>query len=133
MRLLALLPALAFLFSACAPFGTSKKERVELFEHDLNHCRQYLYQNFLEEETEDYGIIKNSDTTYTWDAWFPLSFPDGGTYTVTLDSRLGNPLEGTVDGPDEFEGPKSVEFYFARSGVYWYLEALSLDESKIVD
>ncbi len=132
-RLAILLPALAVFLSTCAPFGTSRKERVEMFEYDLNHCREYLYQNFLEAETDDYETIRDSDTTCTWDDWFPLPFPGGGTYTVTLDSRLGNPLEGTVDGPDGFEGPKSIQFHFARSGVYWYLEGLSLDESKIVD
>jgi hypothetical protein len=122
-----LLLAIAVLFTSCAPFGTSKRERVLLFEADLNGSREYLYQNFLEEETVDYATIRDSDTGSTWDYWFPPDFPDGGTYTITLDSVFGNPLEGTVDGPDAFNGPKSIEFYIVRSGIYWYLEKLILD------
>ena len=113
-------------FVSCAPFGTSKRERVLLFEADLNGSREYVYQNFLEEETVDYATIRDSDTAYTWDVWFPPDFPDTGTYTITLDSVFGNPLEGTVDGPDAFNGPQPIEFHFARSGVYWYLEGLNL-------
>jgi len=122
-----------FALTSCAPFGTSKKERVLRFEADLNGSREYVYQNFLETETVDYAMIRDSDTAYTWDDWFPLDFPETGTYTITLDSVFGNPLEGTVDGPDVFGGPKPIEFYFARSGIYWYLEGLTLDGVKEVD
>ena len=111
----------------CSPFGTSKKERVLRFEADLNGAREYVYQNFLEAETVEYATIRDSDTAYTWDEWFPLDFPEPGIYTITLDSVFGNPLEGTVDGPDVFSGPQPIEFYFARSGIYWYLEGLNLD------
>ena len=118
---------LLFMFVSCSPFGTSKKERVLRFEADLNGAREYVYQNFLEAETVEYATIRDSDTAYTWDEWFPLDFPEPGIYTITLDSVFGNPLEGTVDGPDVFSGPQPIEFYFARSGIYWYLEGLNLD------
>ena len=113
--------------TSCSPFGTSKNERVLRFEADLNGAREYVYQNFLESETVDYATIRDSDTAYTWDEWFPPDFPEAGIYTITLDSVFGNPLEGTVDGPDVFSGPKPIEFHFARSGIYWYLEGLNLD------
>jgi hypothetical protein len=106
---------------------------VLLFEADLNGSREYIYQNFLESETTDYTTIRDNDPATTWGVWFPVDFPDPGTYTITLDSVFGNPLEGTADGPEDFEGPKSIQFHFARSGIYWYLEALTLDGEKIVD
>ena len=121
------------ILTSCAPFGTSKRDRVLRFEADLNESREYLYQNFLESETTQYATIRDSDTTYTWDEWFPVDFQQTGTYTITLDSLFGNPLDATVEGPDVFSGPKSIEFHFARSGVYWYLEGLTLEGSKIVD
>jgi len=93
----------AFSLLSCAPFGTSKKERVERFEIDLKESREYVYQNFLEAETDDYTTIRDSDTTYTWDDWFPLEVPAGSTYTISLDSAFGNPLVGTIDGPGVFE------------------------------
>ncbi len=119
--------------AGCAPFGTSKRERVLRFEADLNGAREYLYQNFLEAETVDYATIRDSDTAYTWDEWFPPDFPEAGIYTITLDSVFGNPLEGTVDGPDVFNGPQPIQFHLTRSGVYWYLEKLILNGTSIVD
>ena len=125
--------ALITILTSCAPFGTSKRDRVLRFEADLNGSREYLYQNFLEAETTQYATIRDSDTAYTWDGWFPVDFPDPGTYTISLDSLFGNPLDATVEGPGVFGGPKSAQFHFARSGVYWYLEGLTLEGSKIVD
>jgi hypothetical protein len=124
---------LVTILTSCAPFGTSKRDRVLLFEADLNGSREYLYQNFLEAKTTQYATIRDSDPGETWDMWFPPGFPSPGTYTITLDSHFGNPLDGTVDGPSAFGGPKSIKFHFARSGVYWYLEGLTLEGSKIVD
>jgi hypothetical protein len=135
-RLLRASPLLLFVcvvLTSCAPFGTSKQDRVLRFEADLNDAREYLYQNFLEAETTDYATIRDSNTAYTWDEWFPLGFPHPGTYTITLDSMFGNPLDATIDGPEAFGGPKSIKFYFARAGVYMYLEGLTLEGSKIVD
>jgi hypothetical protein len=99
----------------------------------LNGGREFLYQNFLEAETTDYATIRDDDVGTTWDVWFPPDFPDPGTYTITLDTIVGNPLEGTVAGPAPFAGPKSIQFHFARAGVYWYLEGLTLEGTKIVD
>ena len=130
---LILLTAITAILTSCAPFGTSKRDRVLRFEADLNSAREYLYQNFLEAETTQYATIRDSDTAYTWDDWFPVEFLETGTYTITLDSMFGNPLDATVEGPAVFGGPKSMQFHFARSGVYWYLEGLTLDGSKIVD
>ena len=125
--------ALITIFTSCAPFGTSKRDRVLCFEADLNDSREYLYQNFLEAETTQYATIRDSDTAYTWDGWFPVGFPETGTYTISLESLFGNPLDATVSGPDVFSGPQSIQFHFARSGFYWYLEGLTLEGSKIVD
>jgi len=128
-----LLTLAAGVITSCAPFGTSKRDRVLRFEADLNSSREYLYQNFLEAETTQYDTIRDSDTAYTWDDWFPVEFLETGTYSITLDSMFGNPLDATVEGPAVFGGPKSMQFHFARSGVYWYLEGLTLDSTKIVD
>jgi hypothetical protein len=38
-----------------------------------------------------------------------------------------------VDGPGVFSGPQPIEFYFARSGIYWYLEKLILNGDEKVD
>ena len=133
LRFTILIVFVAVILTSCAPFGTSKRDRVFRFEADLNDSREYLYQNFLEAETTQYATIRDSDTAYTWDEWFPVDFPQTGTYTISIDSLLGNPLDATVEGPDVFSGPKSVQFHFARSGFYWYLEGLTLDGSKIVD
>jgi hypothetical protein len=124
--------ALAILTS-CAPFGTSKRDRIRRFEADLNGDRKYLYQNFLESETTDYAKIRDDDIGTTWDDWFPPGFPDPGTYSISVDSLIGDPSDGTIDGPDDFGGPKSITFYFVRSGIYWYLEGLTLEGSKIID
>jgi hypothetical protein len=97
------------------------------FEADLNESREYLYQNFLEAETTQYALIRDSDPACTWDKVFPIGFPEAGTYTITLDTFFGNPLEATVEGPEVFGGPKSAEFEFTRSGVYWYLSGITLD------
>jgi hypothetical protein len=133
LKMAMLLLFTAALLTSCAPFGTSKRDRVLLFEADLNGAREYLYQNFLEAETTDYETIRDSNPGSTWDVWFPVDFPDPGTYTITIDSVFANPVEGTVDGPDAFGGPQSIKLHLARSGVHWYLEGLTLDGSKIVD
>jgi hypothetical protein len=117
----------AVLLTSCAPFGTSKRDRVLRFEADLNSSREYLYQNFLESETTQYEVIRDEDTACTWDKCFPVGFPEAGTYTITLDTFFGNPLEATVEGPAVFGGPKPMEFNFTRSGVYWYLTGITLD------
>ena len=119
--------AVITLIASCAPFGTSKRDRVLRFEADLNGSREYVYQNFLEAETTQYAMIRDSDTAYTWDKCFPVGFPEAGTYTITLDTFFGDPLEATVEGPAVFDGPKSAEFHFTRSGVYWYLTGITLD------
>ena len=125
-RLLIFVLALSALLTSCAPFGTSKRDRVLLFEADLNGSRDHLYQNFLESETYNYTVIRDDDPGTTWDMWFPQEFPDPGIYSITIDSVFGNPLEATVDGPDAFGGPKSIDFHFTRSGLYWYLTAIDL-------
>jgi hypothetical protein len=80
-----------------------------------------------------YTTIRDEEPGTTGDAWFPPGFPNPGTYTITLDSSFGNPLEGTVDGPDVFSGPQSIKFHLVRAGFYWYLEGITLDGSKIVE
>jgi hypothetical protein len=127
MKIHLFIALVAIVLVSCAPFGTSKRDRVLRFEADLNKSRDYLYQNFLESETTQYTLIRDSDPGETWDVCFPVEFPEPGTYTITLDTVFGNPLEATVEGPAAFNGPKSAEFSFARSGVYWYLTGITLD------
>ena len=130
---LLLIAGITTILASCTPFGTSKRDRVLRFEADLNSSREYLYQNFLEAETTDYATIRYSNTAYTWDTWFPVECPQTCMYTISLDSFFGNPLEATIDGPEVFGGPQSIQFHFARSGIYWYLEGLTLEGAKIVD
>jgi hypothetical protein len=117
----------------CSLFGTSKTERIARFEADLNGNRHYLYENFLPAETDDYALIRDSDLVYTWDKWFPLPYPEGGSYSITIEDSSGDPITATVEGPEIFDGPRSAAFYFVRSGLYWYLNRLDLGGGAIVD
>lgn len=130
---MAALAASLLLLASCAPFGTSRRERVERFEADLNYNREFAYENFLENATTDYDTIRNQPPGATWDAWFPVPYPEGGRYSISIDSVFANPMQATVDGPDDFGGPKPLRLHMVRSGIYWYLEGLVLDGDPIVD
>jgi hypothetical protein len=127
----AALIALAVL-AGCAPFGTTRKERVQRFEVGLNENREYLYQEFYEPLTSDYATLQTSPATATWDVWFPPGFPDPGTYSVSADSYLGDFVEAVVTGPG-FANPKPLRLYMVRSGLEWYIEKLVLDGTTIVN
>jgi hypothetical protein len=125
--------AAACLLTACAPFGTSRRERVERFEADLNYNREFVYENFLESATSQYAQIRDDPPGATWDVWFPVPYPEGGNYYISIDNLFSNPIQATVDGPDIFDGPKSLQLHMVRSGVYWYLKGLTLEGDPIVD
>jgi hypothetical protein len=42
-------------------------------------------------------------------------------------------VQATVFGPSDFGGSKSLTFGMVRSGLYWYIEKLTLEGSVIVD
>lgn len=130
---LAIVAVTLLLLAGCAPFGTSRSERVQRFEADLNYSRAFAYENFLESATVDYATIRDELPSETWDLWFPLDYPEGGTYTISIDSIFANPITATIDGPDAFAGPKQLRLHLVRSGVIWYLEGLTLDGTTIVD
>jgi hypothetical protein len=104
------------------------------FEYDLNHNRQYAYQNFLESATTDYVSLATSNTAYTWDKWFPpTEWPETAEYTITIEDVSGETVQATVAGPSDFGGAQSLTFGMVRSGIYWYIEKLTLSGLVIVD
>ena len=123
----------ALVLAGCAPFGTSRSERVQRFEADLNYSRAFAYENFLESATVDYATIRDELPSETWDLWFPLDYPEGGTYSISIDTVFADPITATIDGPDAFGGPKQLKLQLVRAGVIWYLEGLTLDGTAIVD
>lgn len=128
------LSALVLLLGGCALFGTSKAERVTLFENDLNGNRQFAYQNFLAAATADYSFIANTDPVATWDQWFPpAEYPDETPYAFTFEDTTTDSVTVTVTGPVGFGGPKTLVFGMVRDGLYWYIERLTLDGTVIVD
>ena len=125
---------ISLLIAGCALFGTSQAERVALFEYDLNLNRRYAYRNFLQSATSDYVTLATQNPIYTWNVWFPpAEYPDTTKYTISVDEVSGETVEATVSGPSDFTGPKSLTFGMVRSGIYWYIEKLTLDGSVIVD
>jgi hypothetical protein len=115
------------LLAGCALFGTSKTERVMRFEYDLNHNRRYAYQNFLESATTDYVSLATQDPAYTWNGWFPpAEWPETSEYAITIDDTSSETVQATAAGPSDFGGPRSLTFGMVRSGIYWYIERLTL-------
>jgi hypothetical protein len=134
-RAILLLLPLLLILGGCSLTGTSRKERMALFEVGLNDNREYLYMDFLESETADYDSLKDTDVGQTWDVWFPVNYPDPGTYTLSFEAFLDNPDKGilaTVSGPSAFGGAKSLELHMIRAGLEWYLAKLVLNGSTIV-
>ena len=124
----------ALLLAGCAPFGTSQAERAARFEYDLNHNRRYAFQNFLQSATTDYVTLATQNPVYTWDVWFPpAEYPETTEYTIVVDNVSGGTAQATVSGPSDFGGSKSLTFGMVRSGLYWYIEKLTLEGSVIVD
>jgi hypothetical protein len=118
----------ALLLAGCAPFGTSQAERAARLEYDLNHSRRYAYQNFLQSATTDYVTLATQNPIYTWDKWFPpAEWPETTEYTISVDDVSGGTVQATVSGPSDFGGSKSLTFGMVRSGLYWYIEKLTLE------
>jgi hypothetical protein len=125
---------ISLLIAGCALFGTSQAERAARFEYDLNHNRRDAYQNFLQSATTDYVTLATQNPIYTWNVWFPpAEYPETTEYTISVDEVSGETVKATVSGPLDFTGPKSLTFGMVRSGIYWYIEKLTLDGSVIVD
>jgi hypothetical protein len=125
----------AILLAGCSLFGTSQAERVMRFEYDLNHNRQYAYQNFLESATNDYVKLATQDPVYTWNRydWFPpAEWPETTEYTISVDDVSGETVQATVTGPSDFSGPQTLTFGMVRSGIYWYIEKLTLSGSGLI-
>ncbi len=136
LRIILILLPLSLLLGGCAPFGTSQAERAARFEYDLNHNRSFAYQNFLPSATTAYNDLVGLPLTETWNQWFPpADWPETTEYTISVDDVSGETVQATVSGPSDFAGPKSLTFGMVRSGLYWYIEKLTLEgwSGAIVD
>jgi len=134
LRIVLILLFLSLLLGGCAPFGTSQAERAARFEYDLNHNRHFAYQNFLPSATTAYNDLVGLPLTQTWNFWFPpAEYPETTEYTIVVDNVSGGTAQATVSGPSDFGGSKSLTFGMVRSGLYWYIEKLTLEGSVIVD
>jgi hypothetical protein len=130
-----LLLSLVLALGSCALVGTSRKDRMMRFEVGLNENRPELYQDFFAGATSDYDTLRTTDVGQTWDVWFPPGYPTPGTYTLEFVENLRGSVDGvlaTVSGPAEFGSPKSLELRMVRVGLDWYLAALELDGTVIV-
>jgi hypothetical protein len=133
MRIRAYLSAIAatLAFTACAPFGTSKAERVARLEYDLNggvQSRQYAYQNFDPATTTDFVNLATQDPNQTWDQWFPPSeWPDTTRYVIDIQDIGSDSLTARVTGPVDFGGPRTLTVGLVRIGMEWYINRLELE------
>ena len=118
--------ALAIALIACAPFGTSKAERVARLETDLNESRQFAYQNFDPLTTTDYLTLATQNPNYTWDQWFPLEASDTTKYVLEVQDVGSDSLEARVTGPVDFAGPRTLTVGLVRIGLEWYINRLEL-------
>jgi hypothetical protein len=131
MRIRAFLMALAaaIALSSCAPFGTSKAERVARLEFDLNggyQSRQYAYQNFDPDTTTDYVDLATLPPSQTWDDWFPLEALDTVKYSLEIQDISSDSVKVRVTGPAAFEGPRTLDIDMVRIGLEWYINRLQL-------
>jgi hypothetical protein len=114
--------------AACAPFGTSKAERVARFETDLNESRQYAYQNFDPATTADYVDLATLPPSQTWDDWFPpTEWPETAEYVLEVQDVGSDSLTARVTGPADFEGPRTLTVGLVRIGMEWYINRLELE------
>ncbi len=118
-----------FAFESCKLSGTSKDERIDNFESDLNNDRNNLYKNFHPSKTEKYNDIK--DPAYL-EAYFPTDNNEipYDIYDVdisgdTVNARIVS--NNLVTFPDQ-----TINFKMAEDGSDWQIEELTLNENKIV-
>jgi len=115
--------------SGCAPFGTSKAERVARLEADLNdgyQSRQYAYQNFDPATTTDYVDLATLPPSQTWDDWFPLEASDTTKYSFEIQDVSSDSVRVRVTGPVAFDGPRTLDADLVRIGLEWYINRLEL-------
>jgi len=128
MRIKAYLLAIAAALSltACAPFGTSKAERVMRLETDLNESRQFAYQNF-DPAIADFITLATQNPNYTWDAWFPpAEWPETTMYVIEVQDVGSDSLTARVTGPADFLGSQTLTVGLVRLGMDWYINRLEL-------
>jgi hypothetical protein len=120
---LALLP---LLFAGCALVGTTQAERVARLEADLNESRTFAYQNF-DPSIDDYLLLVAGDPRTTWDAWFPpAEWPETTLYAIEISSTADDSVTASVDGPEQFGGPRTLTIGLVRLGLDWYISSLEL-------
>jgi len=119
--------ATAAVLTACAPFGTSKAERVMRLENDLNESRQYAYQNFDPATTADYTDLATLPPSQTWDDWFPpAEMSDTTKYVLEVQDSSPDSASVRVTGPVDFAGPRTLTVGLVRIGLEWYINRLEL-------
>ncbi len=125
-RAVGLLALLPLLLTGCALVGTTKEERVLRLETDLNESRSFAYQNF-DPAIADYLLLVAADLHSTWDAWFPpAEWPETTFYTIEVTSAADDSITASVDGPEQFGGPRTLTIGMVRLGLDWYIDSLEL-------
>ncbi len=116
--------------AACAPFGTSKAERVARLEFDLNggqQSRQYAYQNFDPNTTTDYNYLATQNPNQTWDLWFPPGeLSDTTQYVLEVQDTDSDSARVRVTGPVDFGAARTLTVGLVRIGLEWYINRLEL-------
>ena len=128
MRAILAALAAAAVLAACAPFGTSKAERVARLEADLNdsQSRQYAYQNF-DPSILDYANLAGWPPSQTWDDWFPpAEMSDTTKYILEVQDTSPDSASVRVTGPVDFAGPRTLTVGLVRIGLEWYINRLEL-------
>jgi hypothetical protein len=128
LRSVGLLALFPLLLAGCAIFGTSKAERVARLEADLNESRQFAYQNF-DPSIADYLTLATQDPSQTWDQWFPpAEWPETTQYTLSVQDKSTDSITATVNGPADFNGPRTLTIGLVRIGLDWYINRLELSD-----
>jgi hypothetical protein len=128
-KLVSILALLFLALAACAPFGTSKAERVLRLETDLNENREFAYQNF-DPSITDYVALLAQHPNSTWDLWFPpAEWPETTKYVLEVQDVGPDSLTARVTGPVDFQGPQTLTVGLVRIGMDWYLNRLELSGS----
>jgi len=125
--------ATAAVLTACAPFGTSKAERVMRLENDLNESRQYAYQNFDPATTVDYTDLATLPPSQTWDDWFPpTEMSDTTKYVLEVQDVDSDSVRARVTGPVDFPGPQTLTVGLVRIRLEWYINRLELSTTGLI-
>ena len=133
MRAILAALAAAAVLAACAPFGTSKAERVMRLENDLNESRQYAYQNFDPATTLDYTDLATLPPSQTWDDWFPpAEMSDTTKYVLEVQDTSPDSASVRVTGPVDFPGPQTLTVGLVRIRLEWYINRLELSTTGLI-